>query len=398
MKISERPFAPAALLAAALAGIPAPALSAEVRPACALRSPVQRPLEYPSVEVERDGRVTFRLCAPNAAAVRLGSTDIDGVPAGYDGKPAGLPMRRDSQGYWSATTAGPVAPGSYRYAFEVDGAPMPDPQGTRFSQRERGVASLLEIPGGSADFHHAQAGIPHGVVSVVDYPSASLGMPRRAHVYTPPGYEGVDSKRYPVLYLVHGAGDSDDSWTSIGQAQHILDRLIAAGQAQPMIVVMPFGHTPDRPGVDRMNNADFGRDLHTDLIPYVDRHFRTLAAPATRAMAGLSMGGAHTLNFGLPYPELFGAIGIFSIGIPAGDASAAYRARNGEGLHRRAQAGSLVFYAFGKDDFLYPLMAAPTRQLLADSHIPYTWRETGGGHDWVNWRGYLAVFAPQLFR
>jgi enterochelin esterase-like enzyme len=239
--------------------------------------------------------------------------------------------------------------------------------------------------------------VPHGIVATIEYPSSTLGIVRRAHVYTPPGYEGGNRARYPVLYLVHGSGDSDDSWTAVGHANYILDNLIAAGKATPMIVVMPFGHTPDRPGLERMNNVDFGKDLLTDLIPYVDRHWRTIPKPKDRAMAGLSMGGGHTLNFGLTHPELFGSIGVFSLGINGGTPAAAYVAQNDAALKRRAQAKTLVFYAFGKDDFLFA-MSAPTRKIFDDYGIRYTYRESGGGHTWVNWRNYFNEFAPLLFR
>src|SRR5690606_3946026 len=139
-------------------------------------------------------------------------------------------------------------------------------------------------PGPEGAFQAWQAEVPHGVVSEIEYWSEAIGAKRRAHVYTPPGYM-KDGKSYPVLYLVHGAGDSDDSWTSVGRAHNILDNLIAAGKAEPMIVVMPAGHTPARPGADILDNTDFGDDLTGSLIPYVDGNFRTLADADHRAMA-----------------------------------------------------------------------------------------------------------------
>jgi len=306
-------------------------------------------------------------------------------------------MTKDAQGYWTARIDTAVKPGPYRFAFSIDGVAMADPQSKQFAEDFRGVRSVLDVPGEEAAFQAWRADVPHGLVSTLDYRSDTLGIMRRAHIYTPPGYEASDRKRYPVLYLVHGAGDSDDSWTSVGRAHLILDNLIAAGKAEPMIIVMPFGHTPAREGVERLRNTDFGADLTGTLIPYVDGHFRTLGGAANRAMTGLSMGGAHTLHFGLTRPDLFGSIGIFSLGLTAGDQVAAYRATNDAALKRRAKAKSLVFYAFGKDDFLYA-MSAPTRSLMDDYGIPYIYRESGGGHDWPNWRDYLHEFAPMLFR
>jgi enterochelin esterase family protein len=381
----------------ALLGTISVTAQAAPQPACVETTPLQRRLEYDSVEVDGDNHVLFRLCAPSAQAVKLASSELAAVPTGYDGKPAGLSMARDAQGYWTVRIDTPVKAGTYRFAFNVDGINMADPQGKQFAEDFRGVRSVMEVPGEGAAFQAWRDDVPHGLVSTLDYRSDALGIMRRAHVYTPPGYEGTGGKRYPVLYLVHGAGDSDDSWTSTGHAHLILDNLIAAGKARPMIVVMPFGHTPAREGVERMRNTDFGTDLTDTLVPYIDSHFRTLKGPTHRAMAGLSMGGAHTLHFGLTRPDLFGSIGIFSLGLTEGGQVAAYRAGNDAALKLRAKAKEPVFYAFGKDDFLYA-MSAPTRKLMDDYAIHYIYRESGGGHDWPNWRDYLSEFAPMLFR
>ena len=240
--------------------------------------------------------------------------------------------------------------------------------------------------------------IPHGVVSEIEYWSESLGTKRRAHIYTPPGYmNGAGS--YPVLYLVHGAGDNDDAWSTVGQANNILDNLIAAGTAEPMIIVMPFGHTPERQGsgAPMLNNQDFGNDLHQDLIPYIEANFRTLDEPSTRAMAGLSMGGAHTLRHGLTHPELFGYLGIFSMGLAEGDDIANYEAQNEAALRRAADELQLLYFAMGVDDFLYDRVA-PTRAMFDKYGIEHLYSETDGGHTWINWQQYLNEFAPQLFQ
>ena len=386
------------LLLAAIFLALAPAIAqAAPQPKCVETTPVQRRLEYDSVEVGADRHIMFRLCAPHAQAVKLNSSELPSVPTGLDAKPAGLPMSKDALGYWSARIVTPVKPGPYRFAFNVDGVDMADPQGMEFSESFRGVRSVLEVPGKEGAFQAWRADVPHGLVSTIDYRSDTLGIMRRAHVYTPPGYEGDSGKRYPVLYLVHGAGDSDDSWTSIGHAQLILDNLIAAGKAKPMIVVMPFGHTPAREGVERLRNIDFGADLAGTLLPYIDVHFRTLKGSTHRAMAGLSMGGAHTIHFGLVRPDLFGPIGIFSIGLTQGAQVDAYRTAHDMALKARAKVNAPVFYGFGRDDFLYA-MSAPTRKLMDDYHIRYIYRESGGGHDWSNWRDYLNEFVPLLFR
>jgi enterochelin esterase family protein len=220
-------------------------------------------------------------------------------------------------------------------------------------------------------------------------------------VYTPPGY-GTSGKRYPVLYLVNGAGDSDDNWTSTGHAHYILDNLIAAGKAKPMIIVMPAGHTPDRAGAagNMLANADFGADLLRELVPRIDAQFRTIAKPASRAMAGLSMGGAHTLQFGLTHPEVFNYVGIFSMGLGFGgngpEEIARYEKANAAALARSAREMKLVYYAVGREDFLFSSIA-PTRAMLDRQYIRHVYNESGGGHTWINWRRYLADFAARLF-
>jgi enterochelin esterase-like enzyme len=346
------------------------------------------PPSYQSVEVLTDGRVTFRLCAPAATAARVTSPDIPDL--------GNLAMTRSDNGLWSATTAKALAPDNYRYSFVVNGVVLPDPQATTFSRERNGTSATLEVPG--AQFQSWDARIAHGVVAEVEYWSQPLGVKRRAHVYTPPGYL-KSSKRYPVLYLVNGAGDSDDNWTSTGHAHYILDNLIAAGKAKPMIIVMPAGHTPDRPrSANILANADFGDDLLQVLVPYIDANYRTVAKPAGRAMAGLSMGGAHTLQYGLTQPQTFRYIGVFSMGLGLGAADEVqrYETANAAALARSARDMKLVYYAVGREDFLFNSIA-PTRAMLDRHGIKHLYNETGGGHTWINWRRYLADLLPRLF-
>lgn len=365
-------------------------------PKCEVRTFFQPPLEYKSVEPLPDGRITFRLCAKEARAVTILAQEMKGVPDGMDGKPPGLAMSLDEDGYWSVTSTAAADPGVYTYAFKVDGMRMADPVGTRFAESFGGIQSIFQLPGAATANQFYKPDVAHGLVSTVEYPSSSLGIVRRAHVYTPPGYEAGGKERYPVLYLVHGYSDADDAWTMKGNANYILDNLIAAGKAKPMIIVMPYGHTPTREGVQGMENTDFGDDLHKDLIPYIDKHFRTQPAAKSRAMVGLSMGGAHTIMFGLPRPDVFGDIGVFSIGMLGDDQVARYRKANDEKLKARAKAGGLVFYAIGKQDFVIN-MAPSFRHVLSDYDIKYTYVESDGGHTWINWRAYLEQIAPLLF-
>jgi len=403
-----RTFKPHLLLAFALpllAAVPVKAQDAAPAPArsCKPQGMFALP-KYKSVEVQADGTVTFRICAPDASEVRITSPDIaDVIPqAGPPGSPpAGLAMTKDDTDLWSVTTSKPIPPDNYRYDFEVDGVKVPDPLATRFVHERAGADSIFEVKGLAGDFQAFDPKVPHGVVSEVDYWSNSLGMMRRAMVYTPPGYM-KGSKSYPVLYLVHGAGDSEEAWSRTGHAQYILDNLIAAGKAKPMIIVMPNGHTPPgRPGSNLLDNTDFGNDFLKDLIPYVDAHFRTVATADSRAMAGLSMGGLHTINFGLTHPELFHWIGIFSSGLGLGgnmDQFTSYEQANDAALKQDAKDLRLVYYAMGKDDPFFSGSVKPMEAMFAKYGIAYAYHPSEGAHTWINWRRYLADFAPRLFR
>ena len=349
---------------------------------------------YKSAEQLPDGRVTFRICAPDATVVALGSSDNEDISPNMFGGGTGRLMTRDPKGLWSVTTPRPLAPDTYRYFFVVNGVRVPDPAASEYSLERSNIDSLVEVKGPAGDFQTFQPGIPHGVVAKINYWSEPLGVVRRMHVYTPPGYQ-KDNKPYPVLYLVHGAGDSDHSWATVGRANNILDNLIAAGRAQPMIIVMPNGHTPARPGAataSMLQNTDFSDDLLKVVIPYIDRNYRTIATAANRAMAGLSMGGAHTIQNGLPHPEIFNYIGVFSIS----GGGEQYEKTHDAALRKAASAHKLVYYAYGREDFVAK-NSDQLKNTLKKYGIPLTLHETGGGHTWINWREYLNDFLPRLF-
>lgn len=262
----------------------------------------QRP--WPSPEVTADRTTRFHLQAPEARSVRLQSSDLQGAGLGE------LPgLQRDTNGVW-ACTVGPVPPGAYRDRFLVDGVPVTDPRNPTVSESHETVWSLVRVPG--SEWFDVRA-VPHGAVASVGYWSTTLQRHRRMHVYTPPGYEsGPD--RYPVLYLLHGATDSDHSWSSVGRAGMILDNLIAAGRARPMLVFMPHGHTgPFRFGM--RFGEEFERDFLTDLWPEVERRYRVRPGRQHRAIAGLSMGGMQALNLLMQRPEAFSQVGVFRSGV-----------------------------------------------------------------------------------
>jgi enterochelin esterase family protein len=362
-----------------------------------------------SPEVLPDRRITFRLLAPQAETVRLTGSDIPGVGSG-------TAMTKNENGVWEVTL-GPVEPGAYRYTFNINGVPVVDPRSPAISESNNNVWSLVAVPG--SDLMDTR-NVPHGAVASVPYYSTALSKFRRMHVYTPPGYE-LGRDKFPVFYLLHGAGDCDDSWTSVGRAGFILDNLIAAKRARPMIVVMPAGHTrpfgmgfaPPRAGSTPPPD-EFVQDFVTDIMPYVEKNYRTLNDRQHRAIAGLSMGGSQTLNIAIPHLDMFAYIGVYSSGLfgivgPPRAASAAPAAPAGTGFPWEEQHQSeldnaglkkglkLFWFSTGKDDFLLATTRATVDMFKKHGFDP-VFAESSGGHTWLNWRNYLIEFAPQLFR
>jgi enterochelin esterase family protein len=351
--------------------------------------PGKGPPPYTSPEV-KDGKVTFRLRAAKAEKVGLASSDI---PGGGQGPRA---MTKGEGGLWEITLD--VAPGTYRYRIDVDGVPVVDPRNPAVSESFGNAWSLVRVPG--AAFMDT-ADVPHGAVAAVTYRSKTVGRTRRAHVYTPPGYEtGTD--RYPVFYLLHGAGDSDDSWTSVGRAHDILDNLIAAKKAVPMIVVMPAGHDGKlafgRPVAGAAPAARFEDDFETDLRPHVEKTYRVKTDRANRAIAGLSMGGLQTLNVFAARPADYSAVGVFSSGVFGNKEAQEAWAKQHTGTLSAAAAKDVkvLWFATGKDDFVLNSTKG-TIELLKKLQLKPAYRETAGGHTWINWQKYLSEFAPLLF-
>ncbi|AMY11880.1 Carbohydrate acetyl esterase/feruloyl esterase precursor [Luteitalea pratensis] len=368
-----------------------------------------RPPQYVSPEVATDGRITFRIHAPNAQAVRVSAGDIQGLAQGAS------QMTKGGEGIWEVTLSATV-PGSYRYNFNVDGVATIDPRNPATSESNTNTWSVVHVPGGQP---WDTADVPHGAVASVTYKSTALGQFRRMHVYTPPGYE-TSTAAYPVFYLLHGAGDSDDSWTSVGRANFILDTLIAGKQATPMIVVMPAGHVRGAPGTAAAGTGtqDFANDFTKDVKPYIESHYRVMKGRANTAIAGLSMGGGQTLTVAIPNLEQYGYVGVYSSGLlggfpdlmrrpPGAPAGPAPRmgptAEEWTKMHAAKLAdpalkkGLLLWFATGKDDFLLTTTQA-TVALFEKQGFSPVFRQTDGGHTWINWRSYLVEFAPQLFR
>ncbi|MBL8812480.1 MAG: hypothetical protein JNM43_20115 [Planctomycetaceae bacterium] len=377
---------------------------AAVHSAHPLQGQQQGPPAFDSVEVKGDRSVLFRIWAPNASKVNLVSSDMPGSnPFG-----PGIELSKHADGVWETTTA-PVAAGSYRYAFDVDGLTVTDPKNGATSESNSNTWSLFSVPGSSvSDLQE----VPQGAISIWTYRSKSLGRSRRVHVYTPPGYEG-SSGTYPVLYLLHGAMDSDASWSTVGRAGTVLDNLIAAGKAKPMIVVMPMGHTGPftfGPGGNNFQEqmSLFERDFAEDLRPAVEQRYRITSGRENRAIAGLSMGGAQTLNIAIRNLSDYGYIGVFSSGVfgiegtgfGANNTSPTWQEQHSAALQDKEvrQGLKLVWFATGKDDFLLSTSRA-TVDMLKKHGFPVIFEETEGGHTWHNWRElYLPAFASRLFQ
>ena len=355
-----------------------------------------------SPEVLPDHRVVFRFYAPQAQQVRAvfeGAEQTSGVPSG------GVSLTKAPDGLWQ-TTFGPLDAGAYRYNFAVEGAIVTDPRNIESERMQVMTRSILYVPG--AAFMDTKD-VPHGAVAVVTYFSKVLNKFRRIHIYTPPGYE-ANQQKYPVLYLLHGANESDDSWSTVGRAGSILDNLIADGKSVPMIVVMPNGHvdqtppnlagigTPGSPPLLQRELVDFPNEFTGDILPYVESHYRAIPDRLHRAIAGLSMGGAQTLNIAFANPDKFSAAGVFSSGILSGGLDDWEKSHLATLDDPKLKKGlKMIWFGTGSSDFLLATSKA-TVEMLNRHGLSATFQESAGAHTWVNWRNYLYQFAPRLFR
>lgn len=355
-----------------------------------------------SPEVRQDNSVTFRYVAPGAHRVYVTGDFLNGATSV-------APMKRDSAGMWEYTTD-VLSPELYSYSYIVDSLRVNDPSNV-FMIRDVGtVTNVFLIPGGRASLY-AVGDVPHGTVSKVWYDSKRLGMKRRMTVYTPAGYEN-GSNAYPVLYLLHGMGGDEEAWPALGRAAQILDNLIARGEAEPMIVVMPNGNASQeaapgethhgfvQPTTALPNTMDGTFEAaFPDIVSYIDSTYRTKADRRHRAIAGLSMGGCHACHISKQYPDDFGYVGLFSAAIMPmnpGD-SPIYKDMDAKLTRQFEQPPYLYWIGIGEKDFLYQVNADFRKKLDAAGY-PYTYYESPGGHIWRNWRIYLTEFLPKLFR
>jgi enterochelin esterase-like enzyme len=347
------------------------------------RTPPPPPTVSP--EIQPDRRVIFRVRAKDSKEITVAGQGISGK----------VPLTKDEEGVWSAKV-GPIEPGVYEYSLTIDGVQTIDPSNSAIKPQRSPRTSILHIPGDPPlvwDFQD----VPHGTVHQHGYQSKTVKALRQFFVYTPPGYEKDTASKFPVLYLIHGFGDNHATWTQHGKANWILDNLIAQKKAKPMIVVMPDGH-PIAPGsgprdqYGAANSAALEKEIMEDMISMIESTYRVQANADNRAIAGLSMGGGHSLYTGFRHLDSFAWIGAFSAGVPGQDQMAELFS-NAESANQKLK---LFWIACGKSDFLIER----NRQmdaLLKEKGIRHSWIETEGDHSWPVWRRYLADFAPLLF-
>jgi len=364
----------------------APVVAEDFKPS-SLNQPGQ---QYP--QVNSQGYVRFRVAAPDAQKVR--------VTLGLGGQ-GGTVLSKAADGAWTGTTAGPLDPGFHYYHLVVDGGTFNDPGTLNFYGSTR-WESGVEIPAQDADFY-ALKDVPHGNVQQVLFPSPSTKAQRRAFVYTPPGYDRNQRERYPVLYLQHGWGEDETAWWNQGHANLIMDNMIAAGKVRPFIIVMTYGMTNEvRPGgLASFDIHPFQTVLVNELVPYVDTHFRTLADPRHRAMAGLSMGGFETKAIAPKNLDKFAYIGLFSGGTFSPEDVAAT-----PGFREKVK---LAFVSFGSRELeggrggppgggprVDPRVNADALKRSGVNSVFYV--SPGTAHEFLSWRRSLHEFAPLLFR
>lgn len=367
-----------------------------------------------SPEVHDNNTVTFRLKAPKAVKVQVTGdflpTQKIKTPFGEFDGPGVADLTENKDGVWEFTTPEPLKPELYSYTFLVDGLKITDPSNVYQIRDVASVTNVFIIGGDRADLYKVNK-VPHGTVSKVWYHSDVLDLDRRLTVYTPAGYE-TSGKRYPVFYLLHGMGGDENAWSELGRTAQIMDNLIAQGKAKPMIVVMTNGNAAleAAPGESSQGFTAPSMNLpktmegsfetaFPEVVKFIDKTYRTQANKKGRAIAGLSMGGFHSMHISKQYPDMFNYVGLFSAAIMPGKdvKSPIYDDLEGKLKTQFAKKPALYWIGIGTTDFLYKANE-DYRKLLDEKGYKYTYYETGEGHIWKNWRIYLTEFAPLLFK
>ena len=360
-----------------------------------------------SPEIHENNTVTFRLKAPKAIKVEVTG---DFLPAGKNGEAGKASLTENKDGIWEFATNEPLVSELYSYSFIVDGLKTQDPSNVYMIRDVASVTNVF-IVGGEKGKLYSVNNVPHGSVTRCWYNSPTLNMKRRLTIYTPAGYE-TGNKKYPVLYLLHGMGGDEEAWIALGRTAQILDNLIAQGKAKPMIVVMPNGNVDHEaaPGESSLGLIKPTMQLpktmegsmeesFPDIVNFVDKNYRTVKAKSGRAIAGLSMGGFHSLHISKQYPDMFNYIGLFSAAIMPNEKvkSPIYDNMEAKLKTQFSKNPALYWIAIGNTDFLYKANA-DYRKFLDEKGYKYTYFESEEGHIWKNWRIYLTAFSQMIFK
>ena len=363
-----------------------------------------------TVQVNPDRTITFTYPAPDAKSVQVCGNFFQ-LENGTFGEGIAQ-MAKNADGLWAYTTV-PTKSELYRYEFIIDGNYTIDAAAPYTIRDGEVLRNVFVVPGEVGDLTMVQD-VPHGTVSKIWYPTA-LGYDRRMSVYTPYGYEASGSKRYPVLYLLHGGGGDENEWLNLGRAAQIMDNLIAAGKTVPMIVVMPNSHVgmSAAPGENSRgyDGAKSSRMVRTepnayeatfgDVMSFIEKTYRTIPDRAHRAICGLSMGGGHTCVISANYPDKFGYVGLFSAAVsnyPADRATSEMTRDFDKKLAKLFSYKPFYYIAIGDEDFLYQANKSYRETLLDPHGYKYTYAESDCGHVWKNWRHYLTDFSQFLFK
>ncbi|MDX2301975.1 MAG: alpha/beta hydrolase-fold protein [Microscillaceae bacterium] len=338
----------------------------------------QRSPRISSPDVHPDHSITFRYYSRNAQKVTLSGEFLS----------APVSLSKDTSGIWSITVP-PVKPDIYPYSFWVDSVQTADPNNTYIFANERFKRSIVDIPGDQALIHSLQH-VPHGKITYHYYKSTTLGRTRPLLVYTPPGFDARAKIKYPVLYLIHGGSDTEETWTKVGRANLIADNLIAQGKAKPMLIVMPYGNVRPNP------MADFTKDVVNDIIPFVESNYPVLNDSEHRAIAGFSVGGGQTLNIGLSHTDKFAYICSYAPYTATDEFK-----KNFTDWSPRADLMNkqlkLFNISIATEDFLYESVQKNIA-MFKEKNLKLDTLIVPGGHTWMNCKLYLANTLQQLFK
>lgn len=343
-----------------------------------------------SPEVHKDRSITFRFNAPLALKVELNAQFLQ----------ENLPMTKGENGLWSVTTT-PIEPDLYSYSFFVDNISVTDPNNVLIFPNEGFKHSLVDVQGDTPSIYSIQ-NVPHGKISYKFYKSSTLKDIRPLVIYTPPGYNPQGNKKYPVLYLIHGATDTHETWFKVGRVNFILDNLIAQGKAEPMIIVMPYANPfltfSGKPNSNIISNSfDYTEELIKEILPYIEQNYSIKKNASDRAIAGFSRGGYQTIQAGFLYPDMFNYLCLFAPSVNKQYIEENFNNGKFSSPEKLKNNLKLLWLGCGTEDFLYQGVLDFSSK-LDELEIPYEKMYTSGGHTWMNCRLYLNEIIQRLFK